>query len=131
MIDWRAKNLVLSEMKEVLYMKIPEGRKLYPGQTTVNIIYGGTSSATDQARRFVVKVWSVTVTQTWMTSYGPNLLRDFLIELTCEMIAQRGVTRSAQYIAIDTEDFMGKDPEEKEQGQDEDTGAWICNGDWS
>jgi hypothetical protein len=95
---------------------------MYPRDTHINIIYRGTSSAANGARRWLVKVWTILVTEEWMAEHGSTLPRDFLIELSCELVVQRPtLPMSTRPLAseIDMADFMETDPEEKEsEGQD-------------
>jgi hypothetical protein len=123
MIDWRAENLMVGKMKDLFRVETQDGMLLYPRGTVISTIYNGTSSAASQARRLVVKIWSATAGKEYVAKYGSTLPQDFLVELCCEMSAQRGVGGRTKIEGIETDDFMETDPEEKElEGKDDGDG---------
>ncbi|KAF2869210.1 hypothetical protein BDV95DRAFT_114957 [Massariosphaeria phaeospora] len=111
LLDPTSKNLIMHGFLSGVRRKNKDGDNDYPVDPIITIIYEGTASAADPARRLLVN-WHARFAQSdWITDFQDSLPKDFLYELSVALLtakkAENGppdVSDIDMYLAKDVQD---------------------------
>jgi hypothetical protein len=105
MLDSKTKNVVLREMKKAVCHPVSVTtsiRHKLPGPEAVGVIYDGTISARDPARRFTVLLWSMDYQPVRLQQNAERLLEEFMAEMLEAAMSNSG----SLYLKLDSEDIV-------------------------
>jgi hypothetical protein len=116
MLDSSTKDTILRAIRKLLYSTKDTCTSVYmPPPSVVGIIYNGTCSDSNPARRLIVTTWRVRGNPKRMYRAGPHLPHEFLVELACAMMAcDKASEETIRDLEWSMDELMGSVMDKKE-----------------
>ncbi|KAF2869211.1 hypothetical protein BDV95DRAFT_609441 [Massariosphaeria phaeospora] len=107
-IDPRAKNHIMHGLVSSVLKPRADGKHYCPTDgRRIEIIYNGTASATNPARRFLIDIYHKSGSSTWFNSYqAEDLPKDFLHELAVKFLDAPRSKKTGPPPLLDVNDYL-------------------------